>query len=1086
MHAIAQSDDIAVGRIIQTALQNGAGIETIIDRIVRAQQGLFSPQNYSQKAFDLVALVLKIGGPRLAFAVAKAMHLPSTSAVHDRLDLPQLQPSIGFPTKDEVLGNIESFFGRDKLHSSCHSQAGISLMIDELAVESRPCYDVNQDAVIGICREHANPNALVNLSSRGDTLETLLGTKTLLESGGCHRAREVTMAAIARFGQSDYNASVILASGTCKTEKTDNQARLIGLILESWRESPSGEALHGQIWSACTDGDPGRRRAFFQLFMTSTLSESSDLFRLIGHLPLLNLCCGPTQITHDGDYKHEEKRLASAMRSRTGILVNGAHITPKMLVKYLRALGDLSESRILSLFDGTDPQNVPKANALLANLHRASQLPTIASHPGNKPFVLLGEVIGAFVHPFTIPSMSLAEQIASLTKCGHLLFALYRIDGTKFLPGQLYYDIQTSIKNAVFCVAKTQLADASLLFYLLQTGTDRLESRFGTYRTTTSDRNGDILQMCNRAASAQHIDDIFSAHPSWNRAPYRLSLDGRSGIDHTNPLSWTGDVVVGHVNLRAAWLQGQSQAAAILTRAGVPFTFDPAMLLAASLNVDLMRPHGSYPGIQTDDLEPILQAAPLSELADDPTRPDSDIFSHPDESRDNTHTPLHFSDEELGIEHLEPASPQATLPECSKKGWVLVDNKRVHLQSVIRCLLGTDGSAKSTDRLRRVCGFTRYLGSVSARTDSVMGDYFQVSDLVATFLRAEGRVALAIARVTNIIAEDGRLLESISEKQFSDSSVTLSGQLLELENDLGTWYWTHKYDSATNSAASAHRKRHTGFDFDARLCRPVTPGLAERNGECIWAFNHTHIKALMDELWAICANFAPEDNIPVCQPSATFPYRISDDPNVLVHLVATEVVQHATRPTHAACFECGKRVAIKKMRVHVGQHLLSGKSTFGVMDANKSVEWSPCGFCGRHGTCNTWVERQHKAAKALRIVSDCPFRDTFSYSPTPRSSKSNPCTNRPVQCPACPPASGYIWSYNLQDHVRIIHYSRALPDTAIKYIQDCKPSEDELTFMNVERESSAVQAPNRRKRARQAEPSDSSATEPSSSRRKHS
>jgi hypothetical protein len=47
MLSIAQSDDIAVGRIIQTALQNGAGIETIIDRIVKAQEGLFSPHNYS-------------------------------------------------------------------------------------------------------------------------------------------------------------------------------------------------------------------------------------------------------------------------------------------------------------------------------------------------------------------------------------------------------------------------------------------------------------------------------------------------------------------------------------------------------------------------------------------------------------------------------------------------------------------------------------------------------------------------------------------------------------------------------------------------------------------------------------------------------------------------------------------------------------------------------------------------------------------------------------------------------------------------------------------------------------------------------
>jgi hypothetical protein len=47
MCAIAQSDDGFVGRIIQTTLRNGAGVETIIDKIIQAQQGLYSPHSYS-------------------------------------------------------------------------------------------------------------------------------------------------------------------------------------------------------------------------------------------------------------------------------------------------------------------------------------------------------------------------------------------------------------------------------------------------------------------------------------------------------------------------------------------------------------------------------------------------------------------------------------------------------------------------------------------------------------------------------------------------------------------------------------------------------------------------------------------------------------------------------------------------------------------------------------------------------------------------------------------------------------------------------------------------------------------------------
>ncbi|KAF8604515.1 hypothetical protein BDV93DRAFT_440423, partial [Ceratobasidium sp. AG-I] len=243
------------------------------------------------------------GGPRLAFAMAKAMHLPSVSTVHSRLHLPQLLPCPGSLTDSVVSANIESNFKKP----ASRMRAGLSFMIDELALEPRLRYSIQQDAVVGLCREHAHRVSLDQMSTRDAPVEALLEAKSLLDKGECHRAKEATMVAIARFGQSDYNASVILASGTCKTEKAPEQARLIELVLKCWRDSPYGEALHGEIWSACTDGDAGRRLAMFQQCMSTKLSSTSYLYLLIGHLPLLNLYCGPTQITHDGDYKHEEK-----------------------------------------------------------------------------------------------------------------------------------------------------------------------------------------------------------------------------------------------------------------------------------------------------------------------------------------------------------------------------------------------------------------------------------------------------------------------------------------------------------------------------------------------------------------------------------------------------------------------------------------------------------------------------------------------------------------------------------------------------------------------------------------------------------
>ncbi|KAG8692622.1 hypothetical protein FRC09_011076 [Ceratobasidium sp. 395] len=1020
MFAISQSDVTAIGRIVQLALQQGAGVDTIIDRIVLAQRGLYHPHMYTQRDFDIAGLVLKVGGPRLAFAVAKAMHLPSISTLRARLDLPQLLPSVGFPTKGEITTNIESFFGQNTKRASPRSRVGHSLLMDELSAEPRLRYYRKLGVIIGFGRHFDHLIDMKNLSTRPDALEVLLKLKALLDSGVIKRATEVTMAAIARFGQTDYNPAIILASGTCKTEKAPEQARLIQLILDS---------------------------------------------------------C-PTQVTHDGDYKHEEKRFAAVMRSRAGMIVNGAHITTKMLVKYLRCLGDLPESRILSFFDGTDPQNVPKANSLLTNLHRASQLSDIASRPENKPFVLLGEVIGSFVHPYTVPTLSLAEQITSLARCGHLLYALYRTDGLKFIPSQLFYDMQASIKNAVFCVAKTQLVDPSLPFYLLQTGTDRLEARFGTYRTTTSDSNCDLLQMCERASSAQHIDEIFSAHPAWNRAPYRLSLDGKSGVDHTNPASWIGNVIVGHVNLNSCWLLGRSQAADILTRAGVPFDFSPSVPLATNLEIDLMRPFGTYPGVQTDTIEPDMQSTPLSELLEDGTvLPDADNHDLPEE-------PQHLGNDELCIEDLLPETLDDPNPEHTKSDWVLVQDKPVPLESAVRILLGSaDGSAKSTDRLRRVCGFTRYLNPSTKAAESVLGQDFHVMDLVATFLRIQDQVALAIVRVTSIMSKDGTSLESISDEHFGEPGVSMSGQVLRLELESGTWYWTQLYDTTSIMATTTCRKTGIGFDFSARLSCSINPDLVERNGEQVWAFDHARLNELMNTLWDSCARQSPEDHVPVCQQSETLPYKSLDGQLILVHPDAADCIKRAARPERAACFQCGEQVVIKReMRIHVGRHLLAMRSHHSEENANTLVDIPCCGFCGRNGTCNATVERQSRAGRSLKVVSDCLYRDVFTYATTPKSTKTNPCTNHPIECPHCPRNSRCIWSYGLHQHILIAHGRQALL-AASEEIKKYEPSDGEFAFMRVDRETGEIQLSNGKRRRGTAAASSRTA-EPSSSKQR--
>ena len=145
-----------------------------------------------------------------------------------------------------------------------------------------------------------------------------------------------------------------------------------------------------------------------------------------------------------------------------------------------------------------------------------------------------------------------------------------------------------------------------------------------------------------------------------------------------------------------------------------------------------------------------------------------------------------------------------------------------------------------------------------------------------------------------------------------------------------------------------------------------------------------------------------------------------------------------------------------------------------------------CGFCGNEGPCHTFVERQTKSIRSLQVVSHCPFRDDFSYSAASSSSKSNPCTNRPVQCPRCPSGSGYIWSYSLRDHLLLVHGPQVLHESS-KQIEVFDPSDNEYSFMGVDPKSGliATKLSKSRKRPREINPLISISDELSSNKPRH-
>ena len=87
--------------------------------------------------FDLQTQNITFGGPKLCYAMAKALNLPSVHSAQTHSTHPHIQACVGFPTTQEIEHNLNA------LHSACvfwHNGVapptrGHCIFIDELALE---------------------------------------------------------------------------------------------------------------------------------------------------------------------------------------------------------------------------------------------------------------------------------------------------------------------------------------------------------------------------------------------------------------------------------------------------------------------------------------------------------------------------------------------------------------------------------------------------------------------------------------------------------------------------------------------------------------------------------------------------------------------------------------------------------------------------------------------------------------------------------------------------------------------------------------------------------------------------------------
>ncbi|TFY77415.1 hypothetical protein EWM64_g6596 [Hericium alpestre] len=276
--------------------------------------------------------------------------------------------------------------------------------------------------------------------------------------------------------------------------------------------------------------------------------------------------------------------------------------------------------------------------------------------------------------------MSLSEQLTSLSVCAHLLFKLWRMNGGSFIPGQLYYDIQSLIKNLYWDTAKQKADDPDVGLYIGQHGSDRLEGKFGNYQTMTHQQNVDIQQLADRAGASADLSRIFADHPEMDHGHRRLHLEGSEGVDHTNPASWTGDVIVKNVSLLTTWNAGRTEAINILKVAGVTDAPQAFAITEDERSIDMLRPEGTYVGLRESEVETatsiVSKVSATTGKANAMERDSSVSAAEPAN---------HLEVDTLDLEDVIPDMPGENADGLFTKDnlWVDIDGHQVHKASAI-------------------------------------------------------------------------------------------------------------------------------------------------------------------------------------------------------------------------------------------------------------------------------------------------------------------------------------------------------------------------------------------------------------------
>ncbi|KIK76637.1 hypothetical protein PAXRUDRAFT_28940 [Paxillus rubicundulus Ve08.2h10] len=454
--------------ILHTLLKNGASIQTILRRIEDAVVNGYNPHSYNQAEFNLALLIYRVGGANLLTTLNQRLCIPAVHTVQNNTLSIKITPTISSITSETTAQNIHSVIIEPHAQSGQTALRGVSLLMDETALEEAATYHPAQNGVRGLCWKHAG--VIYPYLDTYDSAEQL--AQNIQERSSW---------------EGDDQTYPVLAAPSCKEEDHTDWEALMYNIIELWYDNDTHKKV-GPLWSFATDGNATHHKAGHKIFLQAKLIPSSPIYGILSGLAGLNL----------------------------------RRVNSKILLHYLCWLNGCDKERAHKLLFPNDPQDVPHAVELICAVVQLGQINTtkpLYTRPGQIPDIdaiidieaisLLGTILQNLLEPFVNPSLSLTEQICHLSTAAHLLVSFYRIHRTAFLPNPLMYDTMAMIKNIIFCAAKQLRLDAGASFFLPDVGTDAIKTLFAYVPvSTTSKPTGYVLHE----TSVEYTQDMWKGN----------------------------------------------------------------------------------------------------------------------------------------------------------------------------------------------------------------------------------------------------------------------------------------------------------------------------------------------------------------------------------------------------------------------------------------------------------------------------------------------------------------------------------------------------------------------------------------------